>query len=110
MSFPRKYLKRQKKTKHKLGISLIDGQYINIEHHELGRVNQICTHCGAKFWIDERNHNSSQTFPSFAYTTRPPFQSNDALLEPPSYFLDLYASSSSESSSFRKNIRACIKF
>ncbi|PKY60515.1 hypothetical protein RhiirA4_550680 [Rhizophagus irregularis] len=32
------------------------------------------------------------------------------LLEPPSYLLDLHISSSSESSSFRKNIRAYIKF
>ncbi|CAB5209709.1 unnamed protein product [Rhizophagus irregularis] len=35
----------------------------------IGSVLQVkmgSIHCGAKFWIDERNHNSSQTFPSFA--------------------------------------------
>ena len=25
-----------------------------IKHHELGRMDQICVHCGAKFWIEER--------------------------------------------------------
>ncbi|PKY48195.1 hypothetical protein RhiirA4_463713 [Rhizophagus irregularis] len=107
MSSPQEIFEEAKKIKHKLGISLIDGQYINIEHHELGRVNQICTHCGAKFWTDERNYNSSQTFPSFAMCCA---GGKVSLLELPSYLLDLYTSSSSESSSFLKNIRAYIKF
>ncbi|PKK58865.1 hypothetical protein RhiirC2_795656 [Rhizophagus irregularis] len=63
------------------------GQYINIEHHELGRMNQICTHYGAKFWIDERNHNSSQTFPSFETCCAGGKVSLLPLLEPPTYLL-----------------------
>ncbi|PKB97676.1 hypothetical protein RhiirA5_407218 [Rhizophagus irregularis] len=58
----------------------------------------------------ERNHNSSQTFPSFAMCCAGGKVSLPPLLEPPSYLLDLYTSSSFESSSFRKNIRAYIKF
>ncbi|UZO05691.1 uncharacterized protein OCT59_026035 [Rhizophagus irregularis] len=83
-----------------------DQTYINIEHHKLGRMNQICT----QFWIDERNHNSSQTFPSFTMCCAGGKVSLPPLLEPPSYLLDFYTTSSSKSSSFRKNIRAYIKF
>jgi len=31
---------------------------ISIRRHELGRINQICIHCNAKFWIEEKDGNS----------------------------------------------------
>ncbi|PKK75203.1 hypothetical protein RhiirC2_773912 [Rhizophagus irregularis] len=89
---------------------IFEGEAPEQQHHKLGRMNQICTHCGAKFWIDERNHNSSQTFPSFTMCCAGGKVSLPPLLEPPSYLLDLYTSSSSKSSSFCKNTRAYIKF
>ncbi|GET61748.1 hypothetical protein GLOIN_2v1464680 [Rhizophagus irregularis DAOM 181602=DAOM 197198] len=50
-------------------------------------INWICTHYGAKFWIDERNHNSSQTFPSFEMCCAGGKVSLLPLLEPPTYLL-----------------------
>src|ERR1043165_3162408 len=37
-----------------------------ITRHELGIIDQICIHCGAKFWIDEKDRNSSRISPKFA--------------------------------------------
>jgi len=34
----------------------------NIEersYHDLRRMNQMCIHCNAKFWINEKDHNSN---------------------------------------------------
>ena len=50
---------RSEKTKYKTRINLIDRQYINITRHELGRMDQVCVHCDARFWIDEKDRNSS---------------------------------------------------
>ena len=36
----------------------------NTKRHKLGRMDRICIHCGAKFWIEEKDCNSSQTSPS----------------------------------------------
>ncbi|GBC08228.1 hypothetical protein RclHR1_00080005 [Rhizophagus clarus] len=91
------YYRKRQKIKH---------GSIGIKRHELGRMNQICVHCGAKFWIEERDHHSSQTSPSFAMCCAGDKVRLPSLLRPPSYLLDLYTSSSTESSSFRKNIRA----
>ena len=58
---------KKQKNQHRTGINLLDEQqYINIRRHELGRMDQICIHCGAKFWIDEKDKSSSLAFPSFA--------------------------------------------
>src|ERR1043165_3467056 len=37
-----------------------------ISRHELGRMNQTCIHCGAKFWMEEKNHDSSLASPAFS--------------------------------------------
>ena len=79
-------------------------------------MDQICIHCGAKFWIDDKDHNSSQASPSFAICCVGGKVSLPPLLKPPSYILDLYTSSSSDAALFRKNIRgynnilACTSF
>src|SRR2546430_14209866 len=65
----RSHYKKKQKIQYIAGINLLGGQHISIKCHELGRIDQICVHCGAKFWIDERNHRSNQTSPSFALPT-----------------------------------------
>ncbi|PKY51710.1 hypothetical protein RhiirA4_546706 [Rhizophagus irregularis] len=47
-------------------INLIDGYHINIERYKLGRMNQTCIYYDEKFWIDERDNNSSKFSSSFA--------------------------------------------
>src|ERR1044072_2710578 len=79
-------------------------------------MDQICIHCNAKFWIDERDQKSSQASSSFAVCCAGSKVSLPPLLKPPSYILDLYTSSSSDAALFRKNIRgynnilACTSF
>jgi hypothetical protein len=79
-------------------------------------MNQICIHCGAKFWIDEKDQNSSRVSPSFAVCCAGGKVSLPPLLKPPSYLMDLYTSSNADAASFRKNIRgynnllACTSF
>ena len=113
-----RYRKKQK-TKHRSGINLLERQQQyanNILHYELGRMDQICIHCNAKFWIDEKDHNSSQVSPSFAVCCAGGKVRLPPLLKPPSYILDLYTSSNSDAALFRKNIRgynnllACTSF
>ena len=98
-----RYRKRQKTTYrgYRTGINLMD---ISIKHHELGRMDQVCIHCGAKFWIEERDQHSSQTSPAFAVCCAGGKVSLPPLFKPPSYLLDLYTSSSSNANSFRRNI------
>ena len=100
-----RYKKRQR-TKYRAGIDLTDGQHISIERHELGRMDQICVHCGAKFWIDEKDQNSSKKSPSFAVCCAGGKVNLPPLLRPPPYLLDLYTLPGSVSNSFRKNVRA----
>jgi hypothetical protein len=79
-------------------------------------MDQICVHCGAKFWIEEKDRDSRQSSPSFALFCAGGKVSLPPLLKPPTYLLDLYTSSSSDASSFRKNIKdynnllACTSF
>lgn len=81
------------------------GQHSEIVRHELERMDQICSHCGAKFWIDERDCNSSQRSPTFAICCAGGKVHLPPLLKPPSYLIDLYTSSEPNANSFRKNIR-----
>ena len=83
------HYKKKQKTKYKLGINLIGEQHINIERHKLKRMDQICTHCGAKFWIDEKDHNSSQISPLFAMCCAGGKVSLPLLLKLSQYLLDL---------------------
>ena len=36
-----------------------------IVRHDLGRMNQTCTHCDAKFWLSEKDQKSTHTSPTF---------------------------------------------
>src|SRR5438046_515771 len=92
----RSHYKKKQKIQYIAGINLLGGQHISIKCHELGRIDQICVHCGAKFWIDERNHRSNQTSPSFSICCAGGKVILPPLLKPPSYLLDLYISSSSD--------------
>ena len=83
----------------------MDGHHIRMRRYELGRMDQVCIHCGAKFWIDERDQKSSKTSPSFAVCCAGGKVKLLPLLKPPSYLLDLYTSSGPDANSFRKNIR-----
>ncbi|CAI2199425.1 17562_t:CDS:2, partial [Funneliformis geosporum] len=91
-------------------------QYNDIRRHGLGRMDQICTHCNAKFWINEKDKSSSLTFLSFAVCCASGKVNLPPSLKPPSYLLNLYTSSNSIATSFHKNIRgynnllACISF
>ena len=109
--------RKKHKMQHRSNVNLLNGQqYIGLKRHELERMDQICIHCGAKFWIKEKDHNSSQTFPTFAICCAGGKVSLPPLFKPPSYLLDLYTSLSSNANSFRKNIRgynnllACTSF
>jgi hypothetical protein len=110
------HYRKKQKTEYKAGINLIDRQHISIKHHELKRMDQICVHCGAKFWIEEKDHSSNKTSPTFAVCCAGGKVSLQPLLKPPSYLLNLYTSSGPNANSFRKNIRgynsllACTSF
>src|SRR3990170_6297341 len=111
-----RYYKKQK-TQHKIDTNLLnEQQYINIRRHELERMDQICIHCNAKFWINEKDQNSSLALPSFALCCAGGKVNLSPLLKPPQYLLDLYTSSNSDAISFHRNIRgynnllACTSF
>jgi hypothetical protein len=75
--------------------------------HELGR---------AKFWLEEKDCNSSCAFPKFSICCAHGKVLLPDLLEPPPYLLNLYTSLESDAVSFRKNIKrynnvlACTSF
>jgi len=73
--------------------------------HELGRMNQTCVHCGAKFWMEEKNQNSSLASPTFLTCCALGKVRLPRLIELPPYLVNLYTSSESDAISFRKNIR-----
>ncbi|PKK60544.1 hypothetical protein RhiirC2_793165 [Rhizophagus irregularis] len=56
----------------------------------------ICVHCDAKFWMDEKGQNSSRTFPSFTVCCAGDKASLPPLLRPPPYLMDLYTSLKSD--------------
>ncbi|CAI2196417.1 16124_t:CDS:1 [Funneliformis geosporum] len=84
--------------------------------HDLESMNQLCLHCGAKFWMDEKNQRSTQISPTFSVCCVNRKVRLLPLLKPPPYLMNLYTSLESEANSFRKNVRsynsllACISF
>ena len=80
-------------------------QHINIKRHELGRMDQTCNDCGAKFWIDEKDHSSSYETPSFTVCCAGGKVNLLPLLKPPLYLMHLYTSSDTDTVLFRRNIR-----
>ncbi|RIA93994.1 hypothetical protein C1645_690203 [Glomus cerebriforme] len=87
-----------------------------LTRHELGRMNQTYIHCGAKFWMEEKNQNTSLAFPTFSTCCAHGKVHLSHLIDPPSYLLNLYTLSNSDAVSFCKNIRrynnvlACTSF
>src|SRR5581483_471329 len=87
-----------------------------IIRHDCGRMDKICLHCGAKFWMGERDQKSTKAFPTFAVCCAGGNVRLTPLLKPPPYLMYLYTSLESEANSFRKNIRgynsllACTSF
>lgn len=79
-------------------------------------MNQTCIYCGAKFWMEEKNRNSSLASPAFSICYAHGKVRLAPLIVPPPYLLNLYTSSDSDAVSFRKNIRrynnvlACTSF
>ncbi|RIA89653.1 hypothetical protein C1645_824534 [Glomus cerebriforme] len=69
-------------------------------------MDQMCLHCDAKFWLCEKNQNSSLSSPRFAMCCAGGKVHLPPVLDPPPYLLDLYTLSHSDAISFRKNIRA----
>ncbi|CAI2198545.1 16632_t:CDS:2, partial [Funneliformis geosporum] len=70
--------------------------------HDLGSMNQLCLHCVAKFWMDEKNQRSTQISPIFSVCCVNGKVRLLSLLKPPPYLMNLYISSESEANSFRK--------
>jgi hypothetical protein len=52
--------------------------------HELGRMDQVCIHCGAKFWMEERNSSSSRASPTLSICCVHSKVLLPRLIEPPS--------------------------
>ena len=79
---------------------------INTKCHELGRMDQICLLCNAKFWIEERDCKSNLTSPTFAICCAGGKVKLSPLLKPPSYLMNLYTSLDSEADTFHRNLRS----
>jgi len=111
------YYRKRQNTSYEADINSANRQNITgIMRHEISRMDQICIHCGAKFWIEEKEYHSSKTTPSFAVCCAGGKVRLPPLLRPPRYLIDLYTSLNSDATSFHKNIRgynnllACTSF
>ena len=84
--------------------------------HDLGHMNQICSYCDAKFWMDEKNKKSIQISPTFTVCCADGKVKLAPLLKPSPYLMNMYTSLEPEANSFRRNARsynsllACISF
>ena len=74
--------------------------------HDLGNMDQLCSHCNAKFWMAEKNQKSSHASPTFTVCCSDGKVNLSPLLKPPPYLMNLYTSSGSAADSFRKNVRS----
>ena len=74
--------------------------------HDLGSMHQLCLHCDAKFWIDEKNQKSTRISPTFSVCCANGKVKLMPLLKPSPYLMNLYTSSESEANSFRRNVRS----
>ncbi|CAB5190395.1 unnamed protein product [Rhizophagus irregularis] len=66
-------------------------------------MDQICTYCGAKFWMNEKDKHSTQNSPSFAVCCAGGKVGLPPLLRPPPYLMNLYTSLEPEANAFRRN-------
>ena len=76
------------------------------KRHELERMDQICIHCGANFWMEKRDQCSNQISPSYSVCCAGGKVSLPPLLRPPPYLMNLYTSQNSEVNTFRRNVRS----
>ncbi|CAG8688462.1 9249_t:CDS:2 [Dentiscutata erythropus] len=74
--------------------------------HDMGRMDQICRHCKAKFWMLEKDQNSGLASPRFLVCYTNSKVKLSPLFQPPPCLLELYTSNTLFASKFRKNIRA----
>ncbi|KAH6879939.1 hypothetical protein BKA70DRAFT_1447640 [Coprinopsis sp. MPI-PUGE-AT-0042] len=72
--------------------------------HDLGRMDQTCTHCGAMFWLCERLSNSSQENPIYSRCCSHGDIRIPALKEPPVGIRNLYLSQDRIGTQFRANL------
>src|SRR5687767_10391814 len=68
--------------------------------HDLGHMNQICSHCDAKFWMGEKNQRSTQISPTFTVCYADGKVKLTSLLKPPPYLMNMYTSLGPEANSF----------
>ncbi|SRR6266540_7442810 len=73
---------------------------------DLGSMDQTCLHCSVKFWLSEKDRNSSKSSPKLAICYAGGKVRLPPVLDPSPYLLDLYTSSHSEARNFHNNIRA----
>jgi len=89
---------------------------INGIHHDLEHMDQICLHCGAKFWMSKKNQRSTQISPTFTICCVDGKVKLIFLLKSLPYSMNMYTSLGSKANSFCKNARsynsllACILF
>src|SRR6266498_2971439 len=58
-------------------------------HHDLGHMDQICLHCGAKFWMGEKNQRSTQISPTFTICCADGKVKLTSLLKLPPYLMNM---------------------
>ncbi|CAG8666840.1 12274_t:CDS:2, partial [Dentiscutata erythropus] len=90
--------------------------YDKIKHHDMGRMDQTCQHCKARFWMIEKDKNSGYAAPRFPLCCANSKVQLSPLLEHLLYLLNLYTSTNSDTVEFCKYARdynsalACISF
>ncbi|CAG8794430.1 2833_t:CDS:2, partial [Dentiscutata erythropus] len=76
------------------------------KHYNMGRMDQTCRYCKAKFWIIEKDQNSGYAALRFPLCCANSKVQLLPLLESPHYLLNLYTSTNSNAVEFRKHARS----
>ncbi|CAG8578066.1 26824_t:CDS:2, partial [Dentiscutata erythropus] len=90
--------------------------HIKTLRHDMGRMDQACRHCEAKFWMLEKEQNSGLAAPKFPVCCASGKVKLPPLIQLPPHLLNLYISNTHLANKFQKNIRAynsvlaCISF
>ena len=82
-----------------------DPNHPQFGRHNLGAMDQLCRHCGARHFIQERVNNSSRANPQFGSCCLHGKVSLPALREPPEPLHSLYTGDNQQARSFRTRIR-----
>ena len=100
------YRKRQK-TRYGADINSTNNQgSVGMKRHELGSMDKLCIHCGAKFWMNEKDQYSNRAYPSFTVCCAGGKVRLSPLFRPPSYLMNLYTSLETEANTFHRNVRS----